>query len=188
MKTNASTPMMEPVEPRRMMSATSMIAGNALIVYGTEGDDMIVVASETKMTHVRSGLRYDKIITVDDGSTIREFSATGISSLTVKALGGHDLISCSDAKVPALIDGGSGPDFILGTDFADLIYTGADSVSDWVIANGGDDVIIDEGVTWKNDAYDGGAGYDTIYYNPQCGPADDDIVDVEHFVIKPWPK
>jgi Ca2+-binding RTX toxin-like protein len=127
-----------------------------VVVNGTNGNDMIVVASS-----VTNGLRIGGLaavvrITAPDSA---------LDQLTVNALGGNDTVDASgvDAGVLHLtINGGAGDDVIYGSQGDDLVNGGQGS--DIVFLGDGDDTFV-----WNpgdgSDIVEGQGGNDTMLFN-----------------------
>src|SRR5437764_3287887 len=131
----------EPLESRQMMSAA--LVNGIVQVPGTSGNDVISIDQTTQSLRVTI-----------NGVT-QSFPRSGLSGISVDAMGGADLVKLTvgnvgkfsrvrgtSVTVPATIYGGAGNDTLIGGNGDDVISGGA-----------GDDSI------------DGSAGNDTLWGN-----------------------
>ena len=159
-------PYPECLEPRRLMSA--IVSNGVLVVTGTPIADRILMYESTDafgdVTSYHVFL--DSPLSQRPAET-HDIPAEGVRSITVRALGGDDLVDLAHAPTrpdtrpitaPTLIDGGIGKDVIWGGWGRDLIAGGfgddtinAGRGADWV--NGG----------WGRDSINGDAGNDIIF-------------------------
>ena len=162
-KSAKSNALIEDLEPRRMMSVTSVTVDNGtLTVIGSESPDHVNVTPNTVYTNYRGIPGFYPVLDVNDFSTsttkTTRFFAMGINKIVMRGLGAEDHLSCHDVNVPCDLYGGEGWDELGGGSKDDLIVPGAGS--DSCYGQGGNDVFIDEDGT--RDVLNGGEGHDVV--------------------------
>src|SRR5450432_2700289 len=129
----------EPLEPRRMRSAT--MVGSQLSITGTSKADGISVSID-RTDHSK--------LDVSVRHVLSQFAIAGITRINIQGLGGNDLIDIDEKNGPvtiaAVIHGGAGDDTIRGGSGKDHIFgdDGNDDLSggnnrDVVDGDAGDD-------------------------------------------------
>jgi len=127
------------------------------------GDDRIEVAMKSN----GASKAWNNMFTIDSGAgndaiVMTNSKNSNYTSIDINAGSGDDVIdisavSAGSTDVSRVINGGSGNDFVLGSDSADFIDGGTEN--DYIMGNGGNDIL--SGGT-GNDFIDGGTGNDTI--------------------------
>lgn len=128
----------QPLESRQLLAAS--LVGGVLTVDGTNAADHIGLDPRTT-TQLR----------VEIGTSKQFFDLRQITKIIVNGLGGNDTLEVNQRNPIAIgveIHGGTGNDYIKGTNAADLLY-----------GEGGNDFIEGKG---GNDFIDGGAGDDLV--------------------------
>ena len=162
----------EPLESRRLLAV--FVSGDVLVVVGTNLEDTVLVWEES----IGGGTAYNvSVYTPRLGrAESREVPADGIRRVSVRGLGGGDLIDVATSplnpmagplQLPTRLDGGLGNDRIMAGVARSVVYggTGNDRITggqqgDWVHGGFGNDVI--NGAD-GDDTLFGGAGNDTLY-------------------------
>lgn len=156
---------LQQLEAREVPAALLDLSGN-LTVTGTAGDDhMYLTNVGGSLTVMLNGAtdpiqrQYQApgglILTTSHSS----ISAAAVRSIRMNGLAGNDNISASAAPVGVTIDGGDDSDFLSGSQFRDVIFTGEGS-SNTVYGNGGNDGLYGGG---GNDVLYGGLGDDVLF-------------------------
>lgn len=162
-----------------------IVDAGVLRIFGTSGDDKILVDCSAGIT------------TVTIGTNSQPFNNTDFTSIDIDGLSGNDTITLTDhVRTPASIDGnagddsirgGGGNDVLFGSDGSDTLDGGAgnDTLNggfghNLVMGGAGDDILDagDDGDTYLggdgndtifagfgNDSIDGGAGNDVLDYS-----------------------
>jgi Ca2+-binding RTX toxin-like protein len=167
----------EALERRALLSAT-MVEGGVLTVYGTDGDDAIVVTEDASGVSVMM-----------NGASAGSFS--GISGVRVSGRGGNDSVAFSGSLSTTLV-GGAGNDSLTGGSGADMMYGSAGM--DVLAGGSGDDLLIGgadadvfsagDGMNLvsldvlEGETYVDGGGFDTVM----------DLVDDPGFALDPAPE
>ena len=170
--------MIDPLESRRLLSATFHANTGNLDVDGTSGDDVITFAK----VNTSKGTRLHVTI----NGTTDSFNAAKIKVIKVTADDGNDSVTIGTIGIPSTVDGGAGDDALVGGDNRDKLIggDGNDSLSgaagnDTLIggdgidsSNGGDgdDLIIPDNGSNADDIIIGGAGNDTVDYSGSTIP------------------
>jgi uncharacterized delta-60 repeat protein len=124
-------------------AVTAKIEAGALVITGTAGRDHVVLHRHADGVEIVSlPQRFDPLF----------------SRIEVHGLAGDDVIDCSAAAVPVLVDGGDGNDFVLGGTKSDSLAGGAGD--DTLFGGGGDDLLHGDG---GKDYLNGGPGTDSLY-------------------------
>lgn len=142
-----------------------------LVIFGTDGDDTIAL----RLAPGRSDVL--QVDVGDDGTADFSFHLEPVSSITVDAGGGDDLVRIDDSngtftdRIPTTIAGGDGNDTLIGGAGAELFLGGPGN--DTVDGNGGADTAFlgsgDDRFVWDpgdgSDAIEGGDGNDAMVFN-----------------------
>jgi Ca2+-binding RTX toxin-like protein len=167
-KSNASVPVVEQLESRRLYNGSATLVGTTLTVQGTSGNDTIV------MGYNASGYYF---VTINN-QPAQLFGPGVFTAIVISGGQGNDYIDVSGlpAGTPGVeIHGGQGDDTLIGSVNDDTIYGGAgnDSIGggagdDWIAGGAGSNTLR------------GGAGNDTITAGAGSnlingGPGDDTI-------------
>ena len=130
--------MYEPLEPRRLMSATLDPATGILTIIGNSKANSVELSEESHRQILRLHI---------DGKQI-DYKFAAVKSLTIQMLGGNDTVILGSITTPARIEGGDGDDSLSGGDGTDSIFGG----------NGNDYCFGRD----NHDYIEGGPGYDTL--------------------------
>jgi Ca2+-binding RTX toxin-like protein len=141
------TARLDSLESRRLLSAS--LAGGVLTIVGTESPDAIEL-------DLRSSTRLKVEINLSEYN----FDYTQVRSIVIRALGGNDTVGFNKRNpilVGAVIDGGSGDDYLQGSPGADRILGG--DGNDHLDGREGNDTLIGGA---GNDKLEGKAGRDLL--------------------------
>jgi hypothetical protein len=130
--------------------ASARVANNTLIIFGTRGDDVVLVTQSADTNQL--------LVDVNGDNTFEQFDRSTFTAVDVVLGDGNDVFQeapgiVSDEKLT--IQAGAGDDQLLTGDGSDLIL--ADSGNDFVSSGKGDDLIIGG---LGDDFADGGPGTD----------------------------
>ena len=134
----------EPLEARQLLSAS--LVGSTLIITGTPKADIIVLSQDATNVYVN-----------ENGALPEVFTAAQVQLVAIDLGAGNDQVSLQKKngsqalRIPAVISGGAGNDFMRGGAANDTLSGGA-----------GDDTL-DGGA--GADSFVGGAGNDTVDYS-----------------------
>ena len=193
---------LDPLERRRLFSASAVLKGNELIVNATDGDDVIVLQrKEFEQNH----LAVEHVVVVVNDQTIGEFDTANINKIKINALAGNDRVDLSDAtereasvnggagndtligsQANNTLLGGNGNDVLLGSNANDLLSGGAGR--DKLMGEGGDDVLVggdgNDGLSGGSgaDHLTGGRGTDTADYSDR---SDNLLINIGTIVLPP---
>jgi hypothetical protein len=173
----AVLPVCEVLEKRALLAGNTVVDGGMLTVYGTDGDDTIVVTVDSSST----------VSVMLNGASAGTFA--GVTGLRVSARGGNDAVDVSGGMSAVLV-GGDGADTLRGGDGADVMFGSAGD--DVLVGNYGGDILIGgEGI----DTFDGGMGFnilslDVLSENWLEGESDgaEDMIDDPGFALDPAPE
>jgi Ca2+-binding RTX toxin-like protein len=154
------------LEPRRMMSVTVTAPYGLLTVVGTGARQSITVGyDQARHQYVVNELDYST-----NRNTTRRFLANGIAAISVRGMGGNDIIGVANGvPVDTQLHGGDGND-ILYTNSTRRTYMFGDAGNDNLTGNAGDDFFFGgDGHDTMNgmrgaDTMWGGTGIDTVQY------------------------
>ena len=176
----AVLPVCERLEKRALLAGNTVVDAGMLTVYGTDGDDNIVVTVDSSSA----------VSVVVNGASAGTF--TGLTGLRVSARGGNDLVQLDDASgaLAATLVGGDGADTLRGGANGDWLYGSAGD--DLLCGNAGNDFLIGgEGM----DTFDGGLGFnslsmDAIDETAYFGDFDtaEELADAPGFALDPAPE
>ncbi len=150
--------------PKDIELAPLPVATAPLVISGTEGDDEIILEQTGD----------DLAVTINGGAATHH-SVSLISTLTINALGGNDIVNLGGVDTSAAINGGGGNDSLYGGFGDDTIRGGLGD--DVIYGDGGSDQIFcGEGAdeahgNQQNDEIFGADGADSLY-----GGMDDDFI------------
>ena len=174
----------EVLESRQMLSMTVSLSGSSVTFAGDGANDSLTltVGGTGLLTH-NLPLGGDLVSAVDlDSATAGEqtLAFNSLSSLTVNAGGGNDLVDASALSKAVSLNGGDGNDTLIGGSANDEIEGNAGD--DWIEGNGGNDLLRGDnywdGNIAGNDTLWGGAGNDTIHGDSQYyGGTGNDVLD-----------
>ncbi|HEV8379879.1 MAG TPA: calcium-binding protein [Tepidisphaeraceae bacterium] len=146
---DAIKPVVEPLESRRMLSA-SLASSGLLKITGTTGNDTITVGIDPANSA--------KIL-VNDGVGNSRFSKTAVKSISIIAGDGADNITINTGiKQQITIKAGEGDDVIHGGSGREIIVGGAGA--DQIFGGGGSDQVFGGD---GNDTISGGSSNDYLY-------------------------
>ena len=177
----AGVPLIEPLEGRRLLTATLDAASGVLTINGTTGKDIVqfqvsdnaaangtattfdVIESTTlaaSPAKIPSRAAVGAFIGSGTGETRTTFDVGSVNTVVINSGAGDDLVIVgSKLTVPVLMNGGNGNDSLSGGQNADSISAG--SGDDYVYGRGGDDIV--SGDLGADEIF-GGAGFDTTEY------------------------
>ena len=135
-----------------------VVEGGKATLYGTDGDDTIVVTPG----EAAGEIRVSGITGVADGTLF-----SGINTLTIRGGSGNDRITVDSGQVWSDVYGGDGDDVLIATGRADNLHGGRGND---LIAGSIQDQNLDDGP--GNDTIDGGGGIDSLYVGWPCLPED----------------
>lgn len=145
MRNNTLSAVAERLESRRLFDAT--LSGNELSITGTDGDDVIVVALDT-----RKGL-----IEVNINGQSSWHAAAGVTKVRAMLGTGNDRLDATWTPIHFHADGEAGNDTLIGGDADDCLIGGLDN--DSVVGGIGADSLSGNG---GKDYLDGGPGRDRL--------------------------
>ena len=119
-RTAATTPLIDALEPRQLLSAATMKHGT-LTIYGSNADDTITLSGIVQDLVITrdpgggtTGAQYEASVTINGQQTV--FNAADVRRVRIFAFGGNDTITVQDSLTSNLtgvtIDGGDGDDTI----------------------------------------------------------------------------
>jgi Ca2+-binding RTX toxin-like protein len=154
------------LEPRHALAALLDLHGN-LTVNGTAGDDHIHLDASTTagslsviLNRAPDPIR-QQVLRPDGSIGIRRVgsvAADSIRSIRINGLDGHDRLVAIAAPIRVTLDGGGGNDFLVGSPFNDVIFTGDGDFNTARGEDGHDTIYGGRGV----DTLDGGRGNDIL--------------------------
>lgn len=140
----------EPLEQRKLMSASYNSFTQALVVTGTAGNDTITVTQAANQFFTMTQVHENGVRTFNSPLLVR--------SITINAGNGADRVTIGAGVQGCVINGQGGNDNLSGGDGADLIDGGTGD--DYLFGGAGDDVLRGGD---NNDTCDGWTGNDRIY-------------------------
>lgn len=150
--------MIEPLDPRVMLSVTALFSGGTLRITGDDQNNVITLSRNAGGAVFVNGGAI--AIQGNPGANV-----TNINSVLIEGAGGNDVVTLDETNgaLPAAgIFGGDGNDSLTGGSGDDFVDGGAGS--DTISMGGGDDTF-----QWNpgdgSDKVDGGSGRDTMVFN-----------------------
>jgi Ca2+-binding RTX toxin-like protein len=167
--------MIEPLEPRRLLSVTLNLK-RYLFIEGTDGNDVVVlkVKDETEIQPNGDILHPQHLLVRMNGQQVFDVRMSKVKRIVANLLGGNDSFTGVPTKGTTQdIVGGDGNDTLFGAAGVDSLDGGAGD--DSLVGLDGNDVL---GSAAGSDTLEGGAGIDQVNFRNRTGAMNITLDDV----------